>query len=584
MRQHLILCGLGKVGLRVLEYLRQAGEPVTVIDSRCDANDARLEGVRVIRGDCRQAAMLEQAGLAEARGVIVLTSDDLVSLSTALMVRHLNPNIRIIVRMFNQNLITRLGDAARNMQALSTSALAAPLLAMIARTGQALGMVQLQSGARRQITELTIAAQSPLIGRPLGELATENGFTVVAHMPSGQPARFVQAVDLTAKLGPDDRLVVFGDPAALAPFIARGENESLPELLWAGLVRRFTRVLYRVLSLIDLPVKIGASIFLAVIVVSVVVFHFGMKHDTLIDAFYRTISLLATGADMHGEEAEAGSWQKAFITSLRLVGMILTAGFTAIFTNYLIRANLGAALEVRRIPESGHVIVCGLGNIGFRVVEELRAQREPVVVIEQNPSGPFISTARRLGAAVIIGNAAVAEVLRQARAASARAVVAATSNELLNLEITLLVREMAPRQRVVVRLTDPHLAMTLRHAANVRLALSIPELSAPAFVASLYDNQVYSLFQVEGRVLAVYELAVPDAVSPFCGKTLRTLTATFGFLPVYHSDAAGHEQPITPDNVLAVGARLTGIIAVEHLQQLFQGENRSAVTSRKQTT
>src|SRR5262249_46615314 len=161
---------------------------------------------------------------------------------------------------------------------------------------------------------------------------------------------------------------------------------------------------------------------------SVLIFTVGMKQDTVVDAFYRTVSLLATGSDMHGEDAEAGSWQKAFITALRLIGMALTAAFPAIFTNYLIPANLRAALEVRRIPESGHIIVGGLGNVGFRVVEELRGQGEPVVVIEQNPHSPFISTARRLGAAVITGNAAVAEILRQARATTARAVVAATSN------------------------------------------------------------------------------------------------------------------------------------------------------------
>ncbi len=123
MRQHFILCGLGKVGWRVLEYLRQAGEPVTVVDTRCVRTDPRLNGATLVSGDCRQAEILQQAGLADARGVVILTSDDLVSLSTALMIRHLHPTIRIIVRMFNQSLVTRLGSAAANIQALSTSPL-----------------------------------------------------------------------------------------------------------------------------------------------------------------------------------------------------------------------------------------------------------------------------------------------------------------------------------------------------------------------------------------------------------------------------------------------------------------------------
>ena len=81
-------------------------------------------------------------------GVLVLTSDDLTNLSTALMVRHLNPKVRVVVRLFNQNLIAGLGSAAENVFALSPSALAGPLLALIARTGEALSSFRLAAGHR----------------------------------------------------------------------------------------------------------------------------------------------------------------------------------------------------------------------------------------------------------------------------------------------------------------------------------------------------------------------------------------------------------------------------------------------------
>src|SRR5262249_58762963 len=109
--------------------------------------------------------------------------------------------------------------------------------------------------------------------------------------------------------------------------------------------------------------------------------------------------------------------------------------FTAILTNSLIRANLGGALEVRRIPDSGHIIVCGLGNVGFRVVEELIRQEERVVAIERKRDNPFISMARRLGVAVIVGDAGVAEVLRQANSGRAQAVVPPTGKEPAHLPV-----------------------------------------------------------------------------------------------------------------------------------------------------
>ncbi len=79
-----------------------------------------------MRGDCRRKDILEQAGLADARGILILPSDELVSLQTALVVRQLHATIRVVVRMFNQKLITRLGSAVANVQTLSVSALAAP--------------------------------------------------------------------------------------------------------------------------------------------------------------------------------------------------------------------------------------------------------------------------------------------------------------------------------------------------------------------------------------------------------------------------------------------------------------------------
>src|SRR5215469_2835736 len=134
----IVLCGLGRLGIRILRYLQAANVPVVVIDNRCSPEDGRLKGARLVCGDCRQRAVLESAGVAEARGVLILTSDDLVNISTTLLVRELNPHVRVVLRMFNQNLLDRLGSVLHNVYALSTSLLTAPVLAMTAVAGQGL--------------------------------------------------------------------------------------------------------------------------------------------------------------------------------------------------------------------------------------------------------------------------------------------------------------------------------------------------------------------------------------------------------------------------------------------------------------
>src|SRR5688500_16084495 len=93
-----ILCGLGKIGGRILDFLRAAGMPVVIVDNEIRANDPRLAGLQVVRGDCREPAILEEAGIHEARGVLIVTSDDLVNTSAALVARRLNPTVRLVVR------------------------------------------------------------------------------------------------------------------------------------------------------------------------------------------------------------------------------------------------------------------------------------------------------------------------------------------------------------------------------------------------------------------------------------------------------------------------------------------------------
>jgi Trk K+ transport system NAD-binding subunit len=573
MQQPVILCGLGRVGWRVLDYLQVAGLSVVVIDTRCQPGDPRLKGARLVQGDCRQQEVLEQAGLAQARGVLIVTGDDLVNISTTLTVRHCHADIRVVVRMFNQTLLGRLGKAVGNVYALSVSALTAPLLAMTALTGQALGSFG-SDASLRQVAEVTVTEGSPLAGRSIAELAEQYRFVALSHGNGAGQDRYLLDVDPHARLQPGDRLALCGAPPDLAPLLAPEAGDVLPHLLWAGKLRRTARIIGRTFAEVELPVKLCSLLLLAVLVTSTLVYYFGID-KSLPDGLYRTVSVIATGADMHETELKAG-WQKVFVSLLRIFGAALTAAFTAIVTNYLIRARLGKALEIRRIPDSGHVVVCGLGNVGFRVVEELLRHDERVVAIERAADGRFLATARRLGVAVIVGDATVAEVLRQAHAGSARAVLAVTNNELVNLEIALLVREFNPQQRVVLRMADPQLAQTLREAANVRLALSTSTLAAPAFVAALFGDRVQNIFLVGGRVLAAIELLVHADDPLLSGQTVRALSVDYQLLPVALAAVDGVPRTRPLEHRLGPGDRLTGIAALGDLARLLRRERVAA--------
>lgn len=580
MDQPFILCGIGRVGWRVLDYLRAAELTVVVVDTNCMPDDPRLANVRLVKGDCRRPEVLDEAGLQYARGVLILTSDDLVNISTALTVRNNNPDVRVVIRMFNQGLISRLGKAVHNVYALSTSTLTAPLLALTALTGQALGTFRLHGTEeqRRQVAEVVVGHGSPLVGQTVTQAAERHGAVVLAHFTAGGIEHFLHEVRPDTPLEPGDRLIVCGDPKRLVPLLTQVSEVELHRVLWAGWLRRNLRMAWRTLKEVELAVKVCTSVLFTVILISTLIFHFGVTRYSLPKAFFRSISVMATGAEMHPrpkgdsdndpEGEEWPPWLEIFAGNLRIVGAALTAAFTAILTNYLIRARLGGALEVRRIPDSGHVIVCGLGNIGFRVVEELVQAKERVVVIERELAGRFVATARRLGVAVIIGDATVREVLRQAHADSARAVVAATSDDLVNIEVALLVRDLMPTIRVVLRLWDPQLAQTLREAANIRFALSVPALTAPAFVAAMFGDRVQSVFLVGGRLLAAVDVTVTAADVYLKGRAVRDLVDEYRLVPMA---LKGGREPLL-DHHLEVGDALTAIAAFPDLARLLQRE------------
>jgi Trk K+ transport system NAD-binding subunit len=577
MNRLILLCGLGRIGIRVLEYLQTAGLSVVVIDTQCKPDDPRLKGARLVVGDCRRREVLEAAGVAGAGGVLVLTRDDLLNVTTALVVRAINKDVRIVLRMFNQNLLARLGKAVHNVFALSTSLLTAPMLAMTAVTGQELGTFRIEglAGERRDVAEIVIGPSSRLRGRSIATVAGSRDALALAHFKVDGSQTYLLDLDAQARLESGDRLVLCGDPRSLAPLINASEDGEESDRHWAGPLRRLGRIVRRTWAEIDIGVKVCTAALIGVLALSTVVLYVWVRHYQLHQAFLRTVSIMATGAGLHEEDFQDSPTVMIYVSVLRLAGAALVAAFTAILTNYLIRARLGGVFEIRRVPDSGHIIVVGLSTIGFRLVEELKGLGEQVVVIEQDPTNRFVLTARKLGAAVIIGDAGVIEVLRQANAGTAQAVIATTNNDMTNLEVGLLARELNPQERVVLLLEEAQFARLLRENANIHLALSVPALAAPAFVAGLFGDRVAGVFFLGSRLHAVIDLIINEN-DPFVGHAVRAMAFDYRLQPLAVIRADGTVPDVLASARVGAGDRLVAVIALTDLERLFRRQPCSA--------
>lgn len=144
-RNHIILCGLGNLGFRTLQQLLAEGAEVVALEKNSAARfitQAHETGTPVLIRDMKEDQALIDAGVSHAKVIVIATNDDLANLEVALDARRMNPKIRVVMRMFDQQIADKLKTAGLIDEAFSSTALAAPAVAAIA-------LMQLGSGTKK---------------------------------------------------------------------------------------------------------------------------------------------------------------------------------------------------------------------------------------------------------------------------------------------------------------------------------------------------------------------------------------------------------------------------------------------------
>lgn len=200
-----------------------------------------------------------------------------------------------------------------------------------------------------------------------------------------------------------------------------------------------------------------------------------------------------------------------------------------------------------------HIILCGLGKVGFSILELLRSQGESVVVVTRDVAPDWAQRAQTLASRLILADARHDEVLLEADIQRARALIIATNEDLVNLEIALDARRIAPEVAIVVRLYDLQLAERVRRDLGVRAVLNAAELSAPAFVAAALGEHVLRAFDVETAFITILTLRITGEATG-AGGTLGELTARLNVIPLaVRAGAVNHTLSPSLHSVLAAG-------------------------------
>ena len=140
MKEHVIIVGLGNVGLRVLEALSVNTTYSILCIDKFTGEDAykiphyqKKFSVPVIKGDAQDIETLKEARIEKARFILALIDNDLINLKIALLAKKLNPSIKTIIRMFDVEFGELVQDEFNIGQIISTTKIAAPVFLQVIR-------------------------------------------------------------------------------------------------------------------------------------------------------------------------------------------------------------------------------------------------------------------------------------------------------------------------------------------------------------------------------------------------------------------------------------------------------------------
>ena len=112
LKNHIIVCGGGRVGRNVCLKLKDSKKGLVVIDK----DDLRVEklkreGFHAILGDANDESVLKLAGVEQAHSLAAVIGDDGDNLLTILTAKELNPDLSIAARANDENIVSKLKHA-----------------------------------------------------------------------------------------------------------------------------------------------------------------------------------------------------------------------------------------------------------------------------------------------------------------------------------------------------------------------------------------------------------------------------------------------------------------------------------------
>ena len=217
MKDHYIVCGLGRVGSQVARELASEGQPFVAVDRDEDrVREAVALGYTAFVGDSTKEVDLHKAKIEKAKGVVAALGDDSSNLFVTLTARQINPDLFIVSRANREENVQRIIRAGADKVGMPNQIGGFHMATMLMRPHviDILDTLSTNKSSDLQVIEVPIEKNSGASGHRLENvLKHAEGVSVLAlNSPNG-----ASQVHPTGRevLYPGDSLVVMGTRSQL---------------------------------------------------------------------------------------------------------------------------------------------------------------------------------------------------------------------------------------------------------------------------------------------------------------------------------------------------------------------------------
>lgn len=501
-RGHIIVCGGDALAERIAEELAHAGKVV-----------ARL----------RSADELGAAGVAGAESIVCVDDDDAVNLEIALLARQANPSTRVVARVANTVIREALAENNGPGAILDVADLAAPSVveACLNRTTHTIPEVD----GIEFVVSGTEAVRAATLRELYGDLVP---VAVIEGDQSETPGAVTVCPGRDLKVRRGDWTAMIGTVEEFA-----AQHIEVPTPLPSTHVHRnvFVRSVDAVRAFRDdvNPTFYRALAAAAALLLgSTIVLRYTYQYPGMgwVDALYFSTETIATVGYGDFNFLEQPTWLRLWGIGMMFAGVFTTAIVVAFIADVLLSRRLGRSTSRQTVRHlHRHFVVVGLGSFGIRVASVLKAAGHDVAVVELEEENRYLGAAAEQRIPVITGDATLRETLDSAHVEAARAVAVLTDDDMVNIEIGIVLRELfgsAEDVPIVMRVFDRALGHAVGQRFGFDLVRSTVDLATPWFIGAAMGLRVLSTFSVGQRSFMV-GVAQVGAGSGLDGLTIGEL-------------------------------------------------------------